>query len=89
MEDVEMIVNKPERQKAIRLRHERRERKIHNKMLIFFFSYAVACVLSTTLGAVGWLAPWIAIFGSFSFSVLAIFYLGRWFEHGKCKGWKL
>ena len=86
-DDVERIVNDPERQVAINAFYENRQEKRQRKMLIDACVYAAIALAFGMLGCVGWMTQWIA------FPVFAIcglysaFRFGRWFENGKCWGW--
>lgn len=86
-DDVERIVNDPERQEAINAFHEKRQARRQKKMLVDACVYATIAVAFCILGFLGWIIPWIA------FPILSVcgfystFCFGRWFENGKCWGW--
>ena len=86
-DDVERIVNDPERQAIIDERYEKRQHHRQKKMLNKAFLFATifaAFIALTTL-------DWINCFVSFPVIVLSgiwsAFCFGRWFENGKCWGW--
>lgn len=85
-DDVERIVNDPERQEAINSFHERRRAKRQRKMLIDAVVYAAIALAFGLLGCVGWMTPWLAlpIFGLCA--AYASFCFGRYFESMKCWG---
>ena len=87
-EDVERIVNEPNRQRAIEEFHERRVAKRQRKKLMDCIVYGSISLASGLFGCFGWAAPGIA-FPIFAVCGLyASFCFGRWFEHGKVFGWK-
>ena len=87
-DDVERIVNDPERQEVINAFHEKRCAKRQRKMLIDAVVYASIALAFGLMGCVGWMTPWIA-FPVFSIcGIYSAFCFGRWFENGKCLGWK-
>ena len=87
-DDVERIVNDPERQEAINAFHEKRQEKRQRKMLIVACVYASFALVFGLLGIVGWMFNWIAYPVCAACALYSAFRFGRWFENGKCRGWK-
>lgn len=86
-DDVERIVNDPERQEAINAFHEKRMAKRQRKMLIDAFVYLTFALAFGALGIVGWMFNWIAYPVCVVCALYSVFRFGRWFENGKCWGW--
>ena len=87
-EDVERIVNDPERQARLNAFHvaraERKQRKlIETSFVYFFFS-----LLFAICGIFGWMANWICYPVIACCSLYGAFCAGRFFENGKITGWK-
>ena len=87
-DDVERIVNDPERQEAIHAFHQKRRSKSQRKMLIDTCVYATIALAFGLLGCVGCMKPWIALPVCLIGGIYSVFLFGRWFENGKCRGWK-
>lgn len=87
-DDVERIVNEPERQKAINAFHEKRQAKRKRKMLFDACVYATIALTFGLLGFVGWMFGWIAYPVCSACGLFSAFRFGRWFENGKSYGWK-
>lgn len=87
-DDVERIVNDPERQEAINAFHEKRQAKRQRKMLVDACVYAAIAIAFGLLGCVGWMTPYIALPVFAACGLYSAFRFGRWFENGKCWGWK-
>lgn len=85
-DDVERIVNDPDRQKAINAFHEKRMAKRHRKMLMDACVYAAIAVTFGLLGCVGWMTTYIALPVCNIMGMYATFCFGRWFENRKCRG---
>ena len=86
-DDVERIVNDPERQEAINAFHEKRQAKRQRKMLIDAFLYLAFAMAFGLLGSVGWMFNWFAYPVCAACGLYSSFRFGRWFENGKCWGW--
>ncbi len=87
-EDIERIVNDPERQEAINAFHEKRYARRQRKMLIDACVYLTFAVAFGLLGIVGWMFNWLAFPVCAACGLYSAFRFGRWFENGKCWGWK-
>lgn len=87
-DDVERIVNDPERLAAINAFHKNRQAKRQHKMLIDAVVYATIALAFGLLGCVGWMTPYIALPVCGLTGLYSAFRFGRWFENGKCNGWK-
>ena len=86
-DDVERIVNNPERQEAINAFYEKRMAKRQRKMLIDAVVYATIALVFGLLGCVGWMTPHIALLVCCIGGLCSSFQFGRWLENGKCRGW--
>lgn len=86
-DDVEKMVNNPERQEAINAFHEKRQARKQRKMLNTGILYAAFTIAFYVLGMVGWMFGWVA----YPLCAICCFWsalnFGRWFENGKCLGW--
>lgn len=87
-DDVEQIVNEPERQKTINDFYKKRWSRMRRRMLKNSLMFAVLAIAFAMLGAAGWLVPTISFVFSSVCVVPCVFCFGRWFENGKCTGWK-
>lgn len=87
-DDVERIVNDPKRQWDINAFREKRQAKRQRKRLIDACVYAAIALAVGLLGCVGWMNPYIAFLVCGIGGLYAAFLFGRWFENGKCWGWK-
>lgn len=87
-DDVERIVNDPERQEAINAFREKRMAKRQRKMLVDACVYAAIALAFGLLGCIGWMTPYIALPVCGIGGLYSSFRFGRWFENGKCWGWK-
>lgn len=83
-DDVERIVNDPERQEAINAFHHKRQAKRQRKILIDACVYAAFALAFGALGIVGWMTPRIAYPVCAACGLYSAFRFGRWFENGKC-----
>jgi hypothetical protein len=84
-DDVERIVNDPERQQKISKRYERKRSNREKSILGDAVSYGLLAVTFAFLGVVGWLMPFIA-FSIFAIcGVLCAFHFGRWYNFTKDK----
>lgn len=81
-------VNNDQRQKAIRRKYSDQRRRNNVKILR---AAAIAGAMSMFFGLIGicgGMVGWIA-YPVFSISgILSAFMTGRWFENGKCLGWR-
>lgn len=87
-DDVERIVNDPERLAAINAFHEKRYAKRQRKMLIEALVYLAFALAFGALGAIGWMIAELAFPVCALCSLYSAFRFGRWFENGKVCGWK-
>lgn len=86
-DDVERIVNDPERQETISKLHQKMKIQKQRKM---FRDAAICAVLCLAIGKIGsseLMVNWIAFPLCAGFGIYGSFCLGRWFENGKCCGW--
>ena len=86
-DDVERIVNDPERREAINAFYEKRQAKRQRKMLMDACVYAAIALAFGLLGCGGWMFNCIAYPVCAVFGLYSAFRFGRWFENGKCWGW--
>jgi uncharacterized membrane protein (DUF485 family) len=86
-DDVERIVNDPERQEAINERYYNRQMHKQKKRLADGCVYATFTVAFGLLGYVGWMASWLAFPIFAGCGLYAAFCFGRYFENGKIWGW--
>lgn len=87
-DDVERIVNDPERKSAIKKRNEKRRIWKYKKMLVKAVALAGIGLIFGLFGCFGWISPFISIIICAFSGFYAAFLFGRWFENGKCNGWK-
>ncbi len=87
-DDVERVVNAFERREAINAFHKKLQAKRQKKMLIDACVYAAIAMAFGLLGCVGWMTPYIALPVCGICGLYSAFRFGRWFENGKCRGWK-
>ena len=86
-DDVERIVNDPERQAIIDDRYYKRQMHRQRKMLTTALVYAFFAAAFGALGLAEWMWVWIAYPVCAACGVWSAFNFGRWFENGKCWGW--
>lgn len=86
-EDIERIVNDPERQQKIDEFHTERMAKRQRKMLLRSVAHATLAIIFAILGLLSWMTPWIAYPMLAICGLVAAFNFGRWFENGKVYGW--
>lgn len=86
-EDVERIVNEPDRQASIAAFRNKQMAKRQRKMLLDAISWAVLSLVFATLLCLGWMAAGIAVPVFAAFGLYSAFCFGRYFENGKCLGW--
>lgn len=86
-EDIERIVNDPERQQKIEKFHRERLADRQKKMLLRSVTHATLAIIFAILGFVGWMTPWISYPMLAILGLSASFNFGRWFENGKVYGW--
>ena len=87
-DDVERIVNEPERQEAIAEFYHKRQAKRQRKMLIDACAYAAIALAFGLLACFSCMTPYIALPVCGIGGLYSAFRFGRWFENGKCRGWK-
>ena len=84
-DDVERIVNDPERQKGINAFHEKRQKRKQLKMLVDAVVYAAIAIAVGLLGCVGCMTAWIAFLVCAAGGLYSAFCFCRWVGNGK--GW--
>ena len=87
-DDVERIVNDPERLAAINAFHRNRKVKRQRKMLFDALLFVAIAWMFGVLGVYNLIVPWISFWVAFAVGMYAAFLFGRFFENGKCYGWK-
>ena len=87
-DDVERIVNDPGRQEAINAFHEKRIARRQRKMLMDGIIFAVLCLPLGVLYWTGLVSVWVTAPLQVACSLYSAFRFGRWFENGKCWGWR-
>ena len=87
VEDVERIVNDPERQAIIDDRYYKRQMHRQKNMLTTALVYAFFAAAFVALGLIGWMWVWLAYPVCAACGVWSAFNFGRWFENGKIYGW--
>ena len=86
-DDVEKIVNDPDRQKSIKDFYNKQHTKKHRKMLMDACLCAAVAMAFGLFGCVDWVTPYIALPICVIGTMYSTFQFGRWFENGKCRGW--
>jgi hypothetical protein len=86
-DDVERIVNAPERQATISKKYERKRLIRERAILADAASFGFLSVVFAVLGFSGWLLPFIAFSNFGIFGLFCIFYFGRWYQMKKKAGW--
>ena len=86
-DDVERIVNDPERVEAINEFHRKRHAKRQRKMLMDAIVFATVAVAFAAVGICGLMTNWIACPVFCACGIWSAFCLGRFFENGKIYGW--
>lgn len=86
-DDVERIVNDPERLAAINAFHRNRKAKRQRKMLFDAILFAAIALMFGVLGIYNLIVPWISLWAASAVGMYAAFLFGRFFENGKICGW--
>ena len=86
-DDVERIVNEPERQEAISTFYEKRQERKQKKILNNACLKLVLAVVFGLLGVSGLFVSWFAFPVMSVFGLCSAFSFGRYFENGKVFGW--
>jgi hypothetical protein len=86
-DDVERIVNDPERVEAINAFHHKRQARKQRKILSDGVVYASIAIAFAVIGSLGWLTAWIANPVAAACALYSAFCFGRYFENGKRWGW--
>lgn len=86
-EDVEKVVNDPERQATISAFYRKRKAKRQRKILFNTFAYMLLALAIFSLGFVGWMYDRLAYPLSIAVLMYSAFLFGRWFENGKFARW--
>lgn len=87
-DDVERIVNDPERQEAITEKHKKEHEERQAKILTDVLAFGVASLFCGLMGCFGWAAPWVAFPAFAVCGLYSAFLFGRWFEGNKFRGYK-
>ena len=87
-DDVERIVNDPERIAVINERYHNRQMHKQRKFLIDAAVYVVIAVAFGLTGCFNCMTPWIAFPAFAVCGMYSAFCFGRYFENGNCWGWK-
>ena len=87
-DDVERIVNESERTMILENQAQKRIAHRQKKMITDAIVYALFAIAFGALAAKDWMAGWVAIPICACCALFATFRLGRWFENGKCWGWR-
>jgi hypothetical protein len=86
-DDVERIVNEPNRQQIINERYYNRQMHRQQKMIFNAIIYAGIAVVFGVFGVMDWVTPWFAFPVFATCGIWSAFCVGRWFEHAKHWGW--
>jgi hypothetical protein len=86
--DIFEMVNNHERQKAIRKKYSKIRKKENIRILHFSVICGIASLFFGLMGITGLMNIWIASPIFSALSILTAFLAGRWFENGRCLGWK-
>lgn len=85
-DDVERVVNKAYKTKqATKMARVEKKRR---KLIVNAITFATVGLVFALFGICNWLVGWIAFPLFFGFVVYATFCFGRFFENGKCLGWR-
>ena len=87
-EDIEAMVNNPDRKAEINACHYAQEQKKQSEMVKRGILQATLCILFGLMGVMELAVIWIAAPACIMFGLAAAFTFGRWYENGKIKGWK-
>jgi hypothetical protein len=87
-DDVERIVNDPERQKAIRRRYSEKRKRNNLKIVNWAVAFGFVSLFFSLMAVTGCMIVWVAFPLCTFFGMLSAFTAGRWFENGKCLGWE-
>lgn len=86
-DDVERIVNDPERQAIIEERYHKRIQHQQRKMMIDAILYSAIAVAFGALGIIGFIDVRLAFPVCTAVGIWSAFCFGRFFENGKVYGW--
>lgn len=86
-DDVERIVNDPERQVKIFENHKKEKLEYQRKILANAIAFLIASLVCGLLSLFGWVAPVLALTAVSICGLYAAFLFGRWFENAKKWGW--
>ena len=87
-DDVERVVNGSERKDFVVEFHTKRQKDRQRKMIADAAVYAVFSIAFGVLGLLGWMTLWISFPLFWLCGLFSAFRFGRWFENGKCWGWR-
>ena len=85
-DDVERVVNK--KHEIMEKRYDARIAYRQNKMINTVVFYATMAIALLVIGLIGWIKMWLALPIVISCALYAAFSAGRFFENGKCWGFK-
>lgn len=86
--DVEKIVNNKERQENIKKFHNKQKIKKRRKMIVNSCACMCFAVIFALFSFFELMVYQIGIPISFMCILCESFFVGRWYENGKCLGWK-
>lgn len=86
--DVEKIVNNQERQENIKKFHNKQKIKKRRKMIVKSFVFMVFSITFALFSSFELMVLWIGLPISFMCILCEAFFIGRWYENGRCLGWR-
>jgi hypothetical protein len=86
--DVFEMVNNYERQQAIRKKYSDHRKRKNMRICNWAIASGIVSLFFGLMGITGAMIVWVATPIFSFFGMLAAFLAGRWFENGKCLGWK-
>ena len=86
--DVEKIVNNQERQENIKKFHNKQKIKKRRKMIVNSCACMVFAVIFALFSFFKLMVSQIGLPISLMCILCESFFIGRWYENGKCLGWK-
>lgn len=86
--DVFEMVNNYDRQEAIRKKYSEKRKRNNLKILNWSIASGVVSIFFGLMAITGCMIVWVAFPICTFCGILSAFLGGRWFENGKCLGWK-
>ncbi len=86
--DIFEMVNNHERQEEIRRKYSEKRKCSNMKILHWAIASGIVALFFGLMGITGAMIIWISAPIFSFFGMLSTFLAGRWFENGKCLGWK-